>query len=409
MFRSKLSIDAACNGDVRTSQGKNNYEVWGKREDIEMDERPEGETEGEIQDGFMGEPSSTTSDRLRQVFEDEDLEDYPVDYYDDDDDDYGYYPGSYPRGFQEYDSDDDNGGWYSLDESIPWDSFPIIHLSESTARVLTGPFAKQPNIAITPLCPPSPYPQPCDASSTNDSPSGPQSRRRHSLGPLHTHHLNRFRSLVYPGFDRFNLAAPIPELGLLIAASQAGRAAVLALTNVNGLGAFARCEDVVPGVPGEMDRGSRDRGRGQQQQGEGEGQNRGQGRQTTTLGHGGRVHVAFGLGTGIGTGGVGILDPGPPLMPLLGIAVGPVPGRMPRPAQGDGVVDGDDGLLDDDEDVFEEDWGDADGMYGGFPERWRAWEYSRRYRLFLTYMDHTVVTYELGYPWPQDVRGENVT
>jgi len=65
-----------------------------------------------------------------------------------------------------------------------------------------------------------------------------------------------------------------------------------------------------------------------------------------------------------------------PDVPLLGIAVGPIQGRELMLGSGES--------------------GSSDGKARG--ESWRGIESSRRYRLMLTYYDHTVLSYELEQP-----------
>ena len=63
-----------------------------------------------------------------------------------------------------------------------------------------------------------------------------------------------------------------------------------------------------------------------------------------------------------------------PDVPLLGIAIGPIQGRETMVGSG----------------------GSDDSLGNGRDESWRGVECSRRYRLMLTYYDHTVLSYELG-------------
>ena len=62
-----------------------------------------------------------------------------------------------------------------------------------------------------------------------------------------------------------------------------------------------------------------------------------------------------------------------PTVPLLGIAAGPIQGRQ-----------------------FDPESADAGTPHREMKESWRAIESSRRYRLILTYYDHTVLSYEIG-------------
>ncbi|SLM36875.1 WD40/YVTN repeat-like-containing domain [Lasallia pustulata] len=121
-------------------------------------------------------------------------------------------------------------------------------------------------------------------------------------------------------FDRLNMVAQVPELGLVLIASQVGRVALLTLTRMRCPKTFAfRLDCILPSVEQEE---RRER----------------------------------------------------PMVPLLGMAVGPIQGREKKAESG-----GDEGSPD-----------------GKGREAWRAVEGSRRHRLLLYYSDHTVLGYELS-------------
>ena len=125
-------------------------------------------------------------------------------------------------------------------------------------------------------------------------------------------------SLIH--FDRLNMITQVPELGLVLVASQIGRVALLTLTRMRGTKHLAFRLDCILPSKGQEARGER------------------------------------------------------PMVPLLGMAVGPIQGRECKVES---------------------------GSNGGSPDRrgdeaWRAIEGSRRYRLMLYYFDHTVLSYELS-------------
>ena len=79
-----------------------------------------------------------------------------------------------------------------------------------------------------------------------------------------------------------------------------------------------------------------------------------------------------------------------PPCPLLGLAVSPVQGRERLTAGSEASEERDD---------YPEPYKEhtVEGK-----ERWRGVEASRRYRLLLTYWNHSVLSYELGWDWPLD-------
>ncbi|WEW61505.1 hypothetical protein PRK78_006995 [Emydomyces testavorans] len=159
--------------------------------------------------------------------------------------------------------------------------------------------------------------------------------------------------------DRFNMVHQIPELGVVIAGSQIGRVAILSLTEVPDVGRFMRIDHIVP-FASQEERGMR------------------------------------------------------PLLPLVGVAVGPVESNL---------IPVEDSNSDDDLGGFSasnEDGGDGPKVGKNSTnahkrphrarrqaprESWHGAQYSRRYRLILMYLDHTVLRYELFYDWPKSVVG----
>jgi hypothetical protein len=231
--------------------------------------------------------------------------------------------------------------------------FPILYFSETDIQLLENPLS-QPSAVVC-------------------------------AGPLRQH----FSHTVYTidSFDRFNMVKYLPEDGIVIAATQKGRAAIISLGRVSG-GAFTlRIHWILPLASQER--------------------------------HGER-----------------------PLMPLLGIAVSPIQGFEKAPdvpdvpykasSQDDisfhyrfhdkggadwcenvstwgkyeGPSDEEDEQSDDNSSTSEDMSGPTDAECHGAAnwtyqpsEPWQGWNPSRRYRLLLTYADHTVLSYEFWYEW----------
>ena len=120
--------------------------------------------------------------------------------------------------------------------------------------------------------------------------------------------------------DRLNMTSQVPELGLVLVASQIGRVALLTLTRMRGTKHLAFRLDCILPSKDQEERGER------------------------------------------------------PMVPLLGMAVGPIQGRECKAESG----------------------GDGCSPDGRGEEAWRLVEGSRRYRLMLYYSDHTVLSYELS-------------
>lgn len=123
-------------------------------------------------------------------------------------------------------------------------------------------------------------------------------------------------------FSRLNMVTQVPELGLVLVASQIGRVSLLTLTHMRSTKQLAfRLDCILPSKEQEA-KGER------------------------------------------------------PMLPLLGMAVGPIQGREKRAGSASG----------------------GDSPEGRGKEAWRAIEGSRRFRLMLYYCDHTVLSYELSRP-----------
>lgn len=133
------------------------------------------------------------------------------------------------------------------------------------------------------------------------------------------------------GFDRLNMLAQIPELGIVAVASQSGRVALLTLTRMTMTNHLAFRLDLILPLRSQEEEGLR------------------------------------------------------PNVPLLGLAIGPIQGREMTLA---GI----------------EDEGPGSNDRG---EAWRRVERSRRYRLMLTYYDHTVLSYEIEPPCTAASSAEN--
>ncbi|KAK2803835.1 hypothetical protein FQN50_006842 [Emmonsiellopsis sp. PD_5] len=223
-------------------------------------------------------------------------------------------------------------------------AFPILHFSEIDIRLFAHPFAKRSAlICRNPL-----------AQDINDAQA--------------------------PGLtvsERYNIVQQIPELGIVVAAVQNGRVGIFALTGAPEGETFFKLEYIVPFASQER------------------------------------------------------LDERP-LFPLLGIAVGPVEAHL-APLDEDSSESSSqsgDSVRGEDEDTTQHtrrgrppSKKDAsprkpkdpkssnhhlrvDGLDGELPlkrEAWQGTDFSRRYRLFLMYADHTVMHYELFYDWPADM------
>lgn len=213
----------------------------------------------------------------------------------------------------------------------PFLEFPILHFSEGDIRMFWGQYSEKPRIIYRMVL-------------------------RQTISELAPALTNR---------DRLNIVHQIPELGIVLAASQKGRVAILSLTEAPDGARFVRLERILPFESQER------------------------------------------LGKR-------------PLVPLLGVAVGPVEGNLIP--------------VEDDESerssVDLDGPGETEGSPPGKAKKWKqstehdilnrhlphtipqtpreSWhgsQYSRRYRVILMYLDHTVLRYELFYDWPKGILG----
>ncbi|RDW83867.1 uncharacterized protein DSM5745_04193 [Aspergillus mulundensis] len=255
----------------------------------------------------------------------------------------------------EVDSSDNGGDAYEEDTAPQEDDFyrqfskpppnadfPILHFSHTNITLISDPFSLHPSVVHgAPLL----------------------QRFLHPIGPIR-------------GFDRLNMIKYIPEHGIVVAASQKGRAAIIALTESAATGRTFRVDWIVP-LESQEKYGER------------------------------------------------------PLLPLLGVAVAPMQGFeiphdvpfIPRGADANGVDDENEGDTDTETSVddllfqYKSTTGSTSAIEGiqdhpTLPEsharatrayqpeeRWRGWNPSRRYRLLLVYADHSVLSYEFWYTW----------
>ncbi|KAL2871351.1 uncharacterized protein BJX67DRAFT_342048 [Aspergillus lucknowensis] len=232
--------------------------------------------------------------------------------------------------------------------------FPILHFSHTDIRLIPHPFASNPSVVCG-----------------------------HPLRQPFTHPIASIR-----GFDRFNMVKYVPEHGIIVAASQKGRAVVITLTESKAFGRSFRVDWIVPQESQEK--------------------------------YGER-----------------------PLVPLLGMAVSPMQGfevppdipYIPRNSEDDdsslvfqfketsapstshihldsetsglgsrsGSASGSDSQPQSQDQTprrstLPECHAQATRAYQP-EESWRGWNPSRRYRLLLLYTDHTVMSYEFWYTW----------
>lgn len=247
---------------------------------------------------------------------------------------------------------------YSSSEKI-CSEFPILHFSETDIRLLEGPFVNHPSVI--------------------------------SGGPLRQQLPRTFWSLH--SYDRFNMVKYLPEAGIVIAATQKGRAAVITLTQVARRNYALRINWMIPFASQEK-RAER------------------------------------------------------PQVGLLGLAVSPMQGfekqsdaaHVPQGvtshddfsfhyrAHGSGSVNADenwDWQYADEADAHESDEDGSVSSSSSAPglsfaeshgtanwnhmpqESWHGIMSSRRYRVMLTYADHTVMSYEFWYDWTDVAVGES--
>lgn len=247
---------------------------------------------------------------------------------------------------------------YSSSEHI-CSEFPILHFSETDIRLLEGPFVDHPSVV--------------------------------SGGPLRQQLPRTFWSLH--SYDRFNMVKYLPEAGIVIAATQKGRAAVITLTRVANRIFALRINWMIPFASQEK-RAER------------------------------------------------------PQVGLLGLAVSPMQGFEKQPdvvhvphgvsshndfsfhyrAHGAESIDANQNWEWQYDSETDSDESDEDGSFSsstGVPELSFAeshgtanWNYmprelwhgvmsSRHYRVLLTYADHTVMSYEFWYDWTDIAVGES--
>lgn len=234
--------------------------------------------------------------------------------------------------------------------------FPILHFSQTDIRLVAHPFAPHASVV-------------CGAP----------------LRQPFTHPIVSIRAC-----DRFNMVKYVPEHGIVVAASQKGRAAIIALTESEAAGLSFRVDWIVPFESQEK--------------------------------YGDR-----------------------PLIPLLGMSVSPIQGfemppdvpYIPRDVDENDLTFRYQHIFDDETDTGSVAGRSSDRSFGELnipsdlsgisddsvrdhvrratptlpecharatrayqpEERWRGWNPSRRYRLLLMYADHTVMSYEFWYNW----------
>jgi hypothetical protein len=247
---------------------------------------------------------------------------------------------------------------YSSSEHI-CSEFPILHFSETDIRLLEGPFVNHPSVI--------------------------------SGGPLRQQLPRTFWSLH--SYDRFNMVKYLPEAGIVIAATQKGRAAVITLAQVANRNYTLRINWMIPFASQEK-RAER------------------------------------------------------PEVGLLGLAVSPLQGfekqpdavHVPRGVTGhddfsfhyrahearsidadqnwewqygsetDSNEDDEDGSSSSSEHVPELSFAESHGTanWNRMPqESWHGVMPSRHYRVMLTYADHTVMSYEFWYDWTDIAVGQS--
>ncbi|KAL4905313.1 hypothetical protein BDW74DRAFT_153410 [Aspergillus multicolor] len=232
--------------------------------------------------------------------------------------------------------------YHHVSQPPPDGDFPILHFSHTNITLISDPFSPHPSVVHgAPL----------------------MQRFLPPIGPIRN-------------FDRLNMIKYIPEHGIVVAASQKGRAAIIALTESPTTGRTFRVDWIVP-LASQEKYGER------------------------------------------------------PLLPLLGVAVAPMQGFeiphdvpfIPHGGDEDGIYDDCEGDMDTESSVddllfqYKSTSGPTTATERGqdhitLPESharatrayqpeesWRGWNPSRRYRLLLVYADHSVMSYEFWYTW----------
>ncbi|KAI9375862.1 hypothetical protein BJX61DRAFT_492799 [Aspergillus egyptiacus] len=279
-------------------------------------------------EALLGETLAADSDEGDHFLQDQAMDRMEEDDNDDDDD--------------SVDSDeisDQEGTSYHIFDPPTNSNFPILHFSHTDIRIIPHPYASDPSVVCG--CPLA------------------QSFAR----PL----------ISLRGFDRFNMVKYIPEHGIVVAASQKGRAAVIALTESRATGKSLRIDWIVP-LESQEKYGER------------------------------------------------------PLVPLLGMSVSPMQGfefppdvpYIPGNGDSNNSSNNSNGSLEFQYQDTTRAFSTSASIQGRAPstpnltlpesharasrayqpeESWRGWNPSRRYRLLLIYMDHTVMSYEFWYTW----------
>lgn len=202
-----------------------NHPIWDLLRDDEEAEEEEEEEENnpyhvDSVDGFltaMQEESEDAQEQigdLNEIFEDSASEESETESTGHDDASEGQPTNQL---FLQYPSGDINSSFAeSTDEEtdLPeiFSEFPILHFSESHIRLIPNPYSERPSVIFR--------------SPLYQSISEPM--------PL------------IDACDRFNMIQHIPELGVVVAASQKGRVAVITLTRVHGEGVFFRVDRIAP-------------------------------------------------------------------------------------------------------------------------------------------------------------------
>ncbi|KAL4803300.1 hypothetical protein BDV18DRAFT_45916 [Aspergillus unguis] len=277
------------------------------------------------------------------------------------DEDVEHYVQRYEDSLDQYDSDDSSGEAYQILNPPPNADFPILHFSHTNICLIPHPFSTTASVV-------------CGA-------------------PLFQRFAHPIVSISHA--DRFNMVKYIPEHGIVVAATQKGRAAIIALTESQETGRSFRVDWIVP-LESQEKYGER------------------------------------------------------PLVPLLGMSVAPMQGfeippdvpYIPHGEESDKDTDindltfqykdvtmdinadgassrpssssshtsasstSDNDLPQNRNQTLPESHARASCAYQP-EESWRGWNASRRYRLLLVYMDHTVMSYEFWYAWGLDGRGKD--
>ncbi|KAK2747087.1 hypothetical protein FQN57_002342 [Myotisia sp. PD_48] len=203
----------------------------------------------------------------------------------------------------------------------PFQGFPILHFSAIHVRMIPHPLARGPSVI-------------CHA-------------------PLSQVMTESYSWLNH--YDRMSIVHQIPELGIVVAASQKGRVAIIGLTYSPEGGKMFRIERILPFASQEM------------------------------------ANLR-------------------PSEPLVGVAVGPVEGHLlpqENSSHDDSSSQNSSSSCGDASNDERPETNSSSPWVKQVAERewWRGNEYSRRYRLILMYGDNSTLRYELYYNWPKDAMG----